>query len=126
MNKVHWFKRDIRLRDNEALKYCSDARKSYAIYIFNPEQLSWPDVDLRHWVFAFQSLNDLRNQGFLINTFFGKPEDVLNSIYSEIGDFELTSHEETGTDASWGVDKRVSTWIKDRQLSWKEFNFIHC
>jgi deoxyribodipyrimidine photo-lyase len=121
MKRVLWLKRDLRLNDNEALNSVAQSKNPYAIFIFNPDQLSWRDTDIRHWVFIFQSLNDLRNQGLVVNTFFGEPIEVFNLIHQEIGHFELFSHQESGTQDSWDVDKLVTTWAKQKGISWKEF-----
>ena len=123
MKNVVWLKRDLRLADNRALL---DASKDfsdipYAVYIFNPEQLNWTDVSIRHWTFIFQSINDLKNQGLVVNTFFGNPTEIFNHIYSEIGHFKLYSHQESGTEDSWLVDKSVKKWAKSKEVSWIEF-----
>ncbi len=122
MNNVVWLKRDLRISDNEALsKSVANNASPYVIYIFNPAQLSWPDVDIRHWTFIFQSLNDLRNQGLVVNTFYGDPLDVFDSIKQQIGEFNLLSHQESGTEDSWRVDNEIKKWTKKNKITWQEF-----
>ena len=121
MKNIVWLKRDLRIKDNAALGAASKNGDCYAVYIFNPEQLNWGDIDIRHWTFIFQSLNDLRNQGLIVNTFFGDPLRVFKSIQDEIGKFNLFSHEETGTENSWEVDRIVKTWTKGCEINWREF-----
>ena len=116
-----WLKRDIRIADNPALFKCAESTNPYVIYIFNPDQLDWPDVDIRHWTFIFQSLNDLRNQGLVVNTFFGNPIDAFIEIKSQIGEFDLISHEESGTHDTRKVDKKVLDWTQENSVSWQQF-----
>ena len=56
-----------------------------------------------------------------MNTFFGDPLKVLKSIQGEIGEFNLFSHEETGTENSWEVDRSVKAWTKECETIWREY-----
>ena len=62
MNIV-WFKRDLRLQDNQAL---SDAIKDNSnilpLYILEPELWQQPDLSHRQYLFLCECLSELSNQ----------------------------------------------------------------
>ena len=118
---VVWLKRDLRLNDNKAMLEASKSDKAYVVFIFNPEQMSWKDFDIRHWCFCYQSLVDLKNQGLAVNTFFGNPDQVFSYINEEVGEFNLYSHQETGTQNSWEVDNSVRRWCDKNGIEWTQY-----
>lgn len=65
---VMWFKRDLRLRDNEALKASIESTRENAgtklllIYVFEPSVLSDPNYSERHWRFVTECLASLNIQ----------------------------------------------------------------
>ena len=65
---IMWFKRDLRLRDNRALKMAIEATQAVPgarlllLYVFEPSLLADPHYDLRHWRFVTESLSDLNQQ----------------------------------------------------------------
>ena len=66
---VMWFKRDLRLRDNAALKIAIEQASPLAlIYIVEPIMIDDPHMDIRHWRFIYQSIKDLNEQLAEFNT----------------------------------------------------------
>jgi len=65
---IMWFKRDLRLRDNQALRAAVAATQAIVgarlllLYVFEPTLLADPHYDLRHWRFVAESLADLNRQ----------------------------------------------------------------
>jgi len=65
---IMWFKRDLRLRDNQALRAAVVATQAVArarlllLYVVEPSLLADPHYDLRHWRFVTESLADLNQQ----------------------------------------------------------------
>jgi deoxyribodipyrimidine photo-lyase len=60
---IVWFKRDLRLQDNEALWAAQQEKLPILlIYCFEPSILNYDDSDVRHWRFVFESIQDLQNQ----------------------------------------------------------------
>ena len=58
-----WLKRDLRLRDHEALFNASaDANPILLTYVIEPILLNDPHYDVRHWRFIWQSLQDINQQ----------------------------------------------------------------
>jgi deoxyribodipyrimidine photo-lyase len=65
-----WLKRDLRLRDHEAIFNASiNGSPVLMIYIIEPILLDDPHYDIRHWRFIWQSLQDINQQ---LNQFNGQ------------------------------------------------------
>ena len=60
---IVWFKRDLRLQDNEALKAAQDENLPILLlYCFEPSIMEYDDSDVRHWRFVFESIQDIQKQ----------------------------------------------------------------
>mgnify|MGYP001576407600 CR=1 FL=1 len=60
---IVWFKRDLRLQDNEAIYNALTSNKRFLfLYVFENSLLNDPHYDERHWNFIRQSLEDLNNE----------------------------------------------------------------
>jgi deoxyribodipyrimidine photo-lyase len=58
-----WLKRDLRLRDHEAIFNASaDGTPVLLVYVFEPILIDDPHYDVRHWRFIWQSLQDIKQQ----------------------------------------------------------------
>ena len=58
MNVV-WFKRDLRIKDHEALTQAAKHGPILPLYILEPELWNQPDMSYRHYVFLQDCLSDL-------------------------------------------------------------------
>ena len=57
---IVWFKRDYRITDNEALFYAHQSEEPLLfICFFEPSIMNYPDSDVRHWRFIYESIQDL-------------------------------------------------------------------
>ncbi|MGB3606668.1 deoxyribodipyrimidine photo-lyase, partial [Psychroserpens sp.] len=66
---VFWFKRDLRLEDNEALHLACDSDEPVLlIYILEPSLIDEPHTSDRHICFVKESLSDLNEQLKIFNT----------------------------------------------------------
>jgi len=126
MTPVVWFKRDLRIKDNELFSYA--AKQSVAavyLYIFEPELISQPDVDERHNQFILDSLKalnkNLESYGVSLSVFHDEVIPVLNHLRERFGELELISHEETGNLWTYARDKKVKRWCSETQTKWTEF-----
>ena len=60
---VVWFKRDLRLQDNEAIYNALASNKpTLFLYVFEKSLIDDPHYDERHWNFIKQSLVDLNQK----------------------------------------------------------------
>ena len=60
---IVWFKRDLRFTDHEALYYAQQQDLPVLlVYCFEPSVMQYPDSDIRHWRFVYQSLQDMQQK----------------------------------------------------------------
>ncbi|MBN8566711.1 MAG: deoxyribodipyrimidine photo-lyase, partial [Flavobacteriales bacterium] len=112
MNIV-WFKRDLRLFDNEALfRALQSNEPSLLLYIFEPSLLHDHHYSQRHFDFIKQSLEDLQKQLKSFQTEILIIENEVVDAFEKINQIytisTLYSHQETGIQLTFDRDKAVS------------------
>ena len=119
-----WFKRDLRICDNEALFRAAEAGPILPLYIFEPDLWTQPDMSGRHYDFLIECLNDLNAQlkklgaPLIIRT--GRAEDVLDDLQKQTGFRTLWSHQETWNHWTYDRDLVVKEWTVDNEITWHE------
>lgn len=122
---IVWFKRDLRIHDNQALSEAAKAGNVLPIYVFEPEYWQLPDTSRRQWDFISGSLISLDSsllklgQGLVIEA--GDVVTILKSLAEEFLIQGVYSHEETGNNWTFDRDKRVKKWCKTHGVTWHEF-----
>ena len=128
-NKKHinvvWFKRDLRLQDNEAI---FNATKSdiptLLLYVFEKSLENDSHYSQRHWNFIKQSLVDINIQLEQSNTqVLAVSSEVLQvfNILEETYKIETVySHQETGLKITYERDKTFKRFCKNNQINWVE------
>ena len=123
---IVWFKRDLRVSDNQALAEASRGPHPI-ICLFNlePERLERNDVSGIHIEWELdcarelgKSLGELGGK-LLFN--FGNVVEKLSQIHAQYEISSIFSHEETGLDWSWKRDKSVTKWCKENGASFTEY-----
>jgi deoxyribodipyrimidine photo-lyase len=92
-----WLKRDLRLRDHEALFNASaNANPVLLVYIIEPILLDDPHYDIRHWRFIWQSLQDINQQLNPFNSQLlimqGEVTDVFSRLLETLTITHIYSH----------------------------------
>ena len=60
---IVWFKRDLRLQDNEAIQNALKTNKRILfLYVFENSLIDDPHYDIRHWNFIKQSIVALNDE----------------------------------------------------------------
>lgn len=121
---IVWLKRDLRLRDHRPfLNASNDTLKTIAIYIFEPEVLNFPDSDLRHWRFVWESLDDLDTLAGepSIWRFFGSCTSVFDHILQHFTIWNVWSHCETGAEVTFARDRTMKHFFRENDISWTEY-----
>ena len=122
---IIWFKKDLRLDDNEALY---ESLKNYdilPIYIFEIELWNQKTHSRRQWQFCKESLLDLRNslkekgQPLVIRT--GNVIEIFEEISSKFNIVCIYSHQETGDWLTYKRDQEVKLWSSNKKIIWKEY-----
>lgn len=123
---IFWFKRDLRLEDNMALKNAlENSRRLLLIYLNEPQIWRDPHYDARHLNFVRESLADL-------NSLFADKNTKILTITSELVTFfdeirnqfkvhMVFSTEETGLDITFKRDIVFSKYCLKNGIFWKEF-----
>jgi deoxyribodipyrimidine photo-lyase len=123
---VVYFKRDLRIQDNQALSLASQSGNTLLLlYIFEPELIHSGHWSERHTRFVMESLRDLQIQlspfGHKIHTFYGNPVDVFAELISQIKIKTVYSHLETGVNLTFQRDKNLTKLFESYQIQWHEF-----
>lgn len=125
MLQVIWFKRDLRRYDHKPLVEAASSGPVLPIYIGEPSIWTVGDLSKRHLHFVEESLQELDKGlialGTSLYTAVAEMEDVLDSIYTHFGPFRLLAHEENGTPHTYARDRRVHYWMKEKGLSFDEY-----
>ena len=107
--QIVWFKRDLRVYDNEALKRASCEGPIIPIYIFEEDLWKLSIMSFKHYTFLRQSLRDLNKdlerlgQNLIIEK--GNCIDIFKKYKAEYHITKVWSHEET-----WNL------WVKKRNI----------
>ncbi len=125
MLQVVWFKRDLRIYDNEALSRACAAGPVVCIYVLEPEYWSLKDTSDRQWQFIRESLDDLsaqlRSIGGHLTVLEGTVTGALSELRRRAGRFVLHSHEETGNLWTFSRDKNVMAWCRAQGCDWFQY-----
>jgi deoxyribodipyrimidine photo-lyase len=123
---ILWLKRDLRLHDHEAFCAAIDAGElTLLVYIFEPSVQQYPDWDIRHWRFVWQSLQEMNQKladfGAKIHIFHEEVQTVFEKITKKHSVKTVFSHEETGTKVTFDRDKAMKRFFKKEGIKWQEF-----
>ncbi|RZS99849.1 cryptochrome/deoxyribodipyrimidine photo-lyase family protein [Aquimarina brevivitae] len=122
---IVWFKRDLRLQDNEAIYNAAKAsRPTLLLYVFEHSLIEDKHYSERHWNFIKQSIVDLNNQLAPYNTKVLSVASEIIPVISTLQQFwkieSVFSHQETGIRLTYDRDKAFSRFCKNNLIQWKE------
>lgn len=122
---IFWFKRDLRLHDNEALSLAvSSKHPCLCIYIFEDILLENPHYSERHFNFVKQSLVQL-------NTELGRYDTRILVVHADAISFfkqlnekvninHVFSHQETGLNCTYQRDLGIAEFFQSKRIPWTE------
>ena len=122
---ILWFKKDLRIDDNEALYESLKNNDILPIYIFEIELWNQKTHSRRQWQFCKESVLDLRNslkekgQPLVIRT--GNVIEIFEEISSKFNIMGIYSHQETGDWLTYKRDQEVKLWAANKKIIWKEY-----
>ena len=128
-NKKHinvvWFKRDLRLEDNEAIFNATRTETpTLLLYVLEKSLENDSHYNSRHWNFIKQSLVDINKQLEQSNTqVLAVSSEVIQvfNILEETYKIETVySHQETGLKITYERDKTFKRFCKNNQINWVE------
>ncbi len=122
---VVWFKRDLRFTDHEPL-YLAQKEKLpiLFLYFFEPSIMDYPDSDIRHWRFVYESLEEmqskLKGHGAQIYIFHNEVLPVVEQLQKYYSITTIFSHQEIGNNLTYDRDKKMSLFCMNHSIDWKE------
>ena len=122
---VWWVKRDMRLRDNEALtRACDDADTVLPLYVFEPLVCNGPDWGKIHSYAVVEALTSLRknlqHQGNDLWVRSGAILAELEALHREYQFTDIYAHQEVGLTHTYVRDQAVAQWCKNKQVAFHE------
>ena len=120
-----WFKRDLRLRDHDALSAAAACDSAAGLFVIEPEWLASPEFDGQHLAFTLTCLAELRAglaaRGLPLLVRVGAVPQVFDDLRREFAFTHLLSHQETGPGWTYARDESVATWCRERGVQWREW-----
>ena len=121
---IAWFKRDLRVWDNEAFTNACKSKSIMPLYIIEPKLWKQDDLSYRQYIFLKDCLEDLDKelkkigQNLIIKT--GDALEIFNDINNEFGIKEVWSHQETWNFWTFNRDLKLKDWFKSKNIKWNE------
>ncbi len=121
---VVWFKRDLRVHDNEALAKALAHGPVLCLYILEPSYWGGSDTSKRQLDFLKESLLDLARElksiHLNLTLMSGEALDVLSKVYSMRTFQSVYSNQETGNSLTFKRDVLVKKWLTSKGVTWDE------
>ena len=122
---VVWFKRDLRLQDNEAIKNALENNKRVLfLYVFENSLINDDHYDERHWGFIKQSILDLNTDLKKYNTKVLCVQTEVVTAFNQISNSykinTVFSHQETGLLITYNRDKEFTRYCRNNSINWTE------
>jgi deoxyribodipyrimidine photo-lyase len=122
---IVWFKRDLRLQDNEALHNAiQTGQPTLLLYVFEKSLENDEHYSARQWNFIKQSIVDLnaqlKNYNTKILSISSEVLETFNSIQEIYKIDTVFSHQETGLKITYERDKSFKRFCKNNQINWVE------
>lgn len=121
---VVYFKKDLRLVDQEAVFRTAQHPYVRYIYIFEPSFWRHPTASYKHYCFLRDCLRDLSNEllkkGRRLEVFVNEAEQVFKDLFEQ-GLAEVHSLEETGHNLSYQRDLELRELFGTLGVKWSEY-----
>ncbi len=128
-NKEHinvvWFKRDLRLEDNEAIFNATQMdQPTLFLYVFEKSLENDPHYSERHWNFIKQSISDINKQlessKTRVLSVSGEVMQAFNMLQEIYKIDSVFSQQETGLKITYERDKTFKRFCKNNLINWVE------
>ncbi|MFT5834510.1 MAG: deoxyribodipyrimidine photo-lyase, partial [Cognaticolwellia sp.] len=121
---IIWLKRDLRLHDHKPLCEAIEANEpTLLLYIFEPSVQQYPDWNIRHWRFVWQSLVVMNEQLKPFNTQINIFHDEVIPVFENLMETEtintVFSYQEIGTKVTFDRDKSMHHFFKKNGIKWR-------
>ena len=123
---IVWFKRDLRLSDHAPL--CAAMQEDLPIimlYILDDEVVHDQHYTPRHWQFVRDCLIDtgkvLNSHNQQLTVLQGASMEIFDDLQKAYDISAVYSHQETGLNITYDIDKAFAKWCKANEVVWKEY-----
>jgi deoxyribodipyrimidine photo-lyase len=100
-------------------------RPSILLYILDHSIVADGHYDERHWRFVKQSLLQMQNEltisGNYINVLSGDTILLFDYIVNKYKVSHIYSHEETGVEVTYAIDRSMKSFAEKQKIAWSEF-----
>ncbi|MBS3738881.1 MAG: deoxyribodipyrimidine photo-lyase [Psychroflexus sp.] len=122
---IHYFKRDLRLEDNEALSQALKYKNPcLCIYIFEDILIENPHYSKRHFDFIKQSLAELNQKLKVYNSrilvVHAEAVSFFKNLSEKVEIHSVYSHQETGLYCTFKRDLKLAEFFKSNGIIWIE------
>ena len=126
MINVVWFKRDLRVHNNEALVKATKTGRVLPLYIYEPSLWRQEEMSSRQHAFLKVSLEELNSAllelGCRLIIKNGNAIDILRDLHLRYGISQVYSHQETWNGWTYKRDVKVARWLRSEGIKWIEVN----
>ncbi len=122
---IFWFKKDLRIYDNEALNEALKSSNVIPIFVIEQDLWQLPDRSSRQWDFVRDCLielnESLNNIGLKLIIRVGDIQSVIKEFMIRFNIESIYSHEETGNEWTFKRDQNLRYFTKREGINWYEF-----
>lgn len=118
-----WYKRDLRVVDHAPL--AAALASGYAVlpvFLYEPSLIADPHYDARHWQFADDGLQELKNiwkeKGGHLPVIHADALPFFQKLIAHFPPKAVCSHAETGLSVTYSRDKQISKLLKEAGIPW--------
>ena len=127
MNKIVWFRYDLRLEDNQAFIEATKNGNVLPIFIFDKNYYKLDTSSSFHLKFCEDSLKDLNHSlknlyNSKINIYYGDTTEILKNISKKFNISEIYSHHVFKNNYLSKIDGKISKFFKECNIQWYLFN----
>ena len=127
MNKIVWFRYDLRLEDNEAFIEATRNGNVLPIFIFDENYYKLDTSSSFHLKFCEDSLKELNHSlknlyNSKINIYYGDTTEILKNISKKFNISEIYSHHVFKNNYLSKIDGKISKFFKECNIQWYLFN----
>ena len=127
MNKIVWFRYDLRLEDNQAFIEATKNGNVLPIFIFDKNYYKLDTSSSFHLKFCEDSLKELNHSlknlyNSKINIYYGDTTEILKNISKKFNISEIYSHHVFKNNYLSKIDVKISKFFKECNIQWYLFN----